>query len=112
MFAESAIDALSYAALHPDERARYASTGGAMNPNQPALIAAAIAKMGQGSRIVIATDNDAGGRDLAGQIEAIAAESGRADMDIRQDLPAEEGADWNDVLKKSLPPIPSPRPGR
>src|SRR5260370_1104680 len=31
VFAESAIDALSYAALHPDEGARYASIGGAPN---------------------------------------------------------------------------------
>jgi hypothetical protein len=56
--AESGIEALSYAALHPgaDDAARYASTGGAMNPNQPALIRAAIEKLGQGARIVIATD--------------------------------------------------------
>jgi Protein of unknown function (DUF3991)/Toprim-like len=75
VLAESGIDALSYAALHPDELTRYASTGGAMNPNQPALIRSAVARMGQGSRIVIATDNDEGGRALAEQIEGIAAES-------------------------------------
>lgn len=48
VIAESGIDALSYAALHPDDAARYASTGGTMNPNQPALIRSAIEKMGQG----------------------------------------------------------------
>lgn len=48
VIAESGIDALSYAVLHPDDHARYASTGRAMNPNQPALIRAAIEKMEQG----------------------------------------------------------------
>jgi hypothetical protein len=48
VIAESGIDVLSYAALHPDEAARYVSTDGAMNPNQPALITAASARMGQG----------------------------------------------------------------
>jgi hypothetical protein len=99
VLAESGIDALSYAALHPDEHARYASTGGTMNPNQPALIRSAIGKMGQGARVVIATDNDEPGRDLAGQIEAIAREAGREDLLIVRDLPAGEGSDWNDVLR-------------
>ncbi len=47
--------------------------------------------MGQGAAIIIATDNDAGGRELAGQIAAIADESGRADLQIVQDLPEGEG---------------------
>ena len=36
VLAESGIDVLSYAVLHPDDDARYASFGGAMNPFQPA----------------------------------------------------------------------------
>src|ERR1039458_5062314 len=35
VFCESAIDALSYAALLPDDHARYASIGGKPNPVQP-----------------------------------------------------------------------------
>jgi hypothetical protein len=99
VIAESGIDALSYAALHLDAVTRYASTGGAMNANQPALIRSAIEKMGQGSRIVIATDNDAGGWELAEQIEAIARETSRAGLQIVQHLPEGEGDDWNDCLK-------------
>ena len=38
VFCESAIDALSHAALFPDAGARYASIGGKPNPVQPELI--------------------------------------------------------------------------
>jgi hypothetical protein len=111
VIAESGIDALSYAALHPDEAARYASTGGSMNPNQPALIRSAIGKMGHGARVVIATDNDEPGRTLADQIEAIAREAGREDLRIVRDLPAGEGRDWNDVLRAGpSDPAPGPQP--
>ena len=101
VIAESGIDALSYAALHPDAQARYASTGGAMNPQQPDLIRGAIEKMGQGSRLVIAADNDPAGRTLAGQIEAIALQTGRRDFHVVNALPPEEGADWNNVLLRT-----------
>lgn len=113
VIAESAIDALSYAVLHPDDYARYASTGGAMNPNQPALIRSAIEKMGQGASIVIATDNDTGGRELAERIEALAHETGREGLSIIRHLPEGEGVDWNDVLKGSAslcPPEPAAGP--
>jgi hypothetical protein len=81
VIAESGIDALSHAALHPDEAARYATTWVAMNLSQPALLRAAIERMGQGARLVMATDNDPGGR-------ALARESGREDLRLVRDLPA------------------------
>lgn len=99
VIAESAIDALSHAALFPNENARYASLGGAMSPSQPALIGAAIEKMGQGARIIVTMDNDAPGRALAERIEAIARQTVRTDLSIARHLPADEGADWNDVLR-------------
>lgn len=98
---ESSIDALSYAALYPDDHARYVSTGGALNPTQPALIRAAIERMGQGSRILIATDNDPAGRALAEQLEALAQETGRQDLQIRRHLPEGAGRDWNDILQEN-----------
>jgi hypothetical protein len=109
VIAESGIDALSYAALHPESAARYASTGGAMNPGQPALIRAAVAKMAEGARIIAATDNDQAGRDLAEEIEAAAREAGRSDLAFIRDLPPGEGQDWNDVLRAQVP-SPSPAP--
>src|SRR5438270_10608444 len=99
VFAESAIDALSYAALHPDEHTRYASLGGAPNPKQPALIAAAIAKMPPGSEIVCAMDCDDAGRHLAQIIGSAAAQPGCRDVSFRVHLPEREGDDWNEVLK-------------
>jgi hypothetical protein len=110
VIAESGIDALSYAVLHPDTNTRYASTGGAMNPNQPTLIRSAIEKMGQGSRIVIATDNDEGGRALAEQIQVIAGKSDRADLRIVLDLPEGEGSDWSDALRHRAELAQTPAP--
>jgi len=111
VIAESAIDALSYAALHPDAHTRYASIGGAMNPNQPALIASAIGKMPPGAQIIIATDNDKAGRALAARIEALAREADAKDRSIIRHLPEGEGADWNVCLKATArlaEPTPDP----
>jgi hypothetical protein len=99
VIAESGIDALSYAALHPDVAARYASTGAALNPSQPALLRAAIEKMGQGTRIIITIAIDAGRRALPDQIEAMAREMGQEELRLVRDLPARDGQDWNDVLR-------------
>lgn len=101
VLAESGIDALSHACVFPDANARYASIGGAMNPNQPALISRAIEKMGQGASIILALDNDPAGRDLAVRIEALAHATNRDDLIVRTHLPGGEGQDWNDVLRAS-----------
>jgi hypothetical protein len=109
VIAESAIDAISYAILHPEGAARYASIGGKMNPGQPALIRAAIERMPEGAVIIAATDNDPDGRTLAEEIETIMRATGRADLTFQADPPAEEGADWNNRLK-SCPTYPAPGP--
>jgi hypothetical protein len=113
VIAESGIDALSYGALFPDENARYASIGGAMNPGQPMLISSAIQKMPQGARVILAMDNDGAGRDLADQIEALAEQAGRADLTLLRHLPEGEGDDWNDVLRagrEAEAPVPAALP--
>jgi hypothetical protein len=93
VLAESGIDALSYAALHPDEHARYASFGGAINPSQPSLIRAAIERLAPGATVRIATDNDEDGAGFA-------AEPGRGDLAVERAAPA-DGKDWNDVLLRA-----------
>jgi hypothetical protein len=109
VIAESAIDAISYAILHPEEGTRYASIGGKMNPGQPALIRAAIERIPEGAVIIAATDNDPDGRALADEIETIMKATGRADLTFQADLPKGEGADWNERLK-SCPTQPAPGP--
>ncbi|WP_295393261.1 DUF3991 and TOPRIM domain-containing protein [uncultured Thiodictyon sp.] len=99
VFAESGIDALSYAVLYPDDHARYASFGGSMNPLQPALIRAAIERLAPGATVRIATDNDADGTGFAAIIEGLVAERGRGDLVVERAAPV--GAkDWNDVLRR------------
>lgn len=97
VFAESAIDALSYHALHPDKAARYMSTGGKMNPNQPALIRAAMERMPKGSKVVLAFDNDKDGEKLADEVRALAPSG----VEVVRPLPP-VGKDWNEALKKKL----------
>ena len=99
VLAESGIDALSYAALHPDDNARYASFGGAMNPFQPALIRAAIERLAQGAAVRIATDNDEEGAGFAAIIEGLVAGMGRGGLAVERAVPV-DAKDWNDVLRR------------
>lgn len=94
VIAESALDALSYAALFPDDHARYFSTGGSLNPAQPALISAALAKMPTPAALILATDNDEAGRALAETIQSLALPT----LETSRPLPT-TGKDWNDQLR-------------
>jgi hypothetical protein len=97
VFAESFIDALSYAALFPDAHARYRSFGGGLNPKQPALIRAHIEAMPPGAAVVAATDGDEAGASFASLIRGLCPE--RAFRAHRPDK-----GDWNDVLRGTSPP--------
>lgn len=100
VIAESALDALSYAAIFPDSKARYFSTGGSLNSNQPALIRAAIERMPKSAALIVATDNDEAGNALAGAIQSLTPPA----MEIRRPLPT-IGKDWNDQLQADFPLI-------
>lgn len=107
VLAESAIDALSHAALFPDaeDRTRYASLGGKPNARQTGLIRASIARLPAGSAIVAAFDADEAGRWLVEVIRlalaSVAAKRGRRDLIFKAHLPAQEGEDWNQVLQNA-----------
>jgi len=73
--------------------------GRPLRQRQPTLLRAAIEKMGQGTRIIIAIAIDAGRRALADQIEAIAPETGQEELRVVRDLPASDGQNWSDVLR-------------
>jgi hypothetical protein len=107
VFSESAIDALSHAALFPAPHCRYASIGGEVNPKQPKLIKAEIAGMPAGSEIVAAMDANDAGRKLAELVRQAFETSGRSDLVFRLHLPDQEGADWNDVLKGQTSSFPT-----
>ena len=96
---ESAIDAMSFHTLQGDETTRYMSTGGSMNPQQPAFLRGAMEKLPPGGVVLLAFDRDDGGEKLAEEVQSFAP-SGR---DVRRVLPdVGTGKDWNDALKCQL----------
>ena len=105
---ESAIDALSYAALFPDaeDQTRYASLGGKPSSRQTALIPATIARLPAGAEIVAAFDADDAGRQFVEVIRealaSVAGERGRSDLIVKSQLPVQEGEDWNQVMQNAV----------
>lgn len=95
---ESAIDALSYAALFPAKQTRYASIGGQMNPKQPGLIKATLLKLPVNAEVVAGFDADDEGRRYAELVRQTVSEIARDDMQCSIHEP--EGVkDWNDVIR-------------
>lgn len=101
-FFESALDALSYAALFAEPRTIFASIAGRPNTRQPELIRSACAKMPAGSIIVAAMDADAAGREMAEVVRRAVELTGRADLHFESFEPS-IGKDWNDQLRRSSP---------
>lgn len=97
---ESAVDALSYAALFPGEGIGVVSTGGALSPKQPVLLRRLFSGLNAGAEVVAATDHDAAGESLAGQIEAIVRALPSPNPGVRRHRPAAAGSDWNDELRR------------
>lgn len=102
VFTETAIDALSYYALEGHPTMRLFSTGGALNPAQPGLIAAAAQRLPEGGTVILATDNDEGGDALAEHIAEAVDSGGRSDLSVIEDRPKRRGQDWNNVLQQAV----------
>lgn len=100
--AETAIDALSYAALHGYEHSRFLSIAGQMNPQQPALLRLAMQAMPPHSEIIAAVDHDAGGDAILESIERVFRDLELAEASFRRHSPPVPGQDWNDVLRASV----------
>ena len=93
MVCESAIDALSFAELIPNDQDAYASTGGALSDSQLDLIAATAKRYGL--KVVLAFDNDEGGLDFT-----LKATRRLLDLDIPYLIKRpERRKDWNDILE-------------
>lgn len=99
---ESALDAMSYAALFGFEGTRLVSTAGAMNPHQPALLRQAMANMPAGSQIIAAVDHDEGGDAMAEHLEVIYLALRRTDIAFKRHSPLSTGEDWNDSVRASV----------
>ena len=97
VFTESAIDAVSYHVLFPDDQARYMSTGGAMNPQQPTIIRAALERMPEGSLAIFAFDADEGGEKLFEEIKRLVPSG----LTVHRPIPS-VGKDWNEALKNKI----------
>lgn len=95
---ESALDAISYLVARGGDHIRVGSISGQMNPQQPALIRSAIERMGKGTQIVAAFDNDPAGDALAEKLLEIVVATGRDDLEFKDDRPVARGADWNKVV--------------
>ena len=105
VIAETAIDALSYAALHGHEQTRFVSTAGQMNPAQPGLLRKAMEGFGgmaEGSEIVAAVDHDEGGEQIAETIKGVYDGLEAPGLVFRVHMPPNTGEDWNDALRASV----------
>jgi hypothetical protein len=91
---ETAVDMLSLATLEGTEKRRFFSTAGQISSLQAGCLRSAASRMPEGSRIIIATDNDVGGQALAARIEDALRS---VDIPTVRHIPPSTG-DWNDVL--------------
>jgi hypothetical protein len=91
---ESPIDCLSYHQLRGDDKTRYFAFGGELSESQKLYIAHALKEVSNSRmKIVVATDGDDKGRQLAQQIVDLAPFG----YTVHGDFP-KEGKDWNEVL--------------
>jgi hypothetical protein len=102
--AESAIDALSNAALKPNPSAFYASTAGGWSDTTRSMLRSVVASLPPTGRVIFAFDNDVQGREYVESAQELLTDLGR---ELIPDLPPVEATDWNDVLR-AHPVAPMP----
>lgn len=113
VIAESAIDALSYAALFGHDSTRFVSLAGQVSPEQVDLVRAAIEKLPgepeDRGHVVLAFDNDDAGDALVAKFADVFGAVGRQDhLTLRVVRPGIRGHDWNKVLQDGTSPSPPP----
>lgn len=96
---ESAIDAFSFHILNGGNRSRYMSTGGELNPQQPALLRGAMEKLPVGAVVLLAFDHDEGGEKITEEVKAVVPD-GREFRRVLPDVGA--GKDWNEMVTYRL----------
>ena len=96
---ESAIDALSMAALEGIDGKRFFSTAGQYGPQHIACLIDIIKQMPAVASIWLAFDNDQAGRQMAGEFRSAFQKQFGGDIAVVDRFPITEGTDWNDVLQ-------------
>ena len=109
VLAETAIDALSVAAIFGADGKRFFSTAGQISPSQATCIRSAVSRMPADAEIWLAFDHDDGGLKLAHQVKDALATLTASTRKVITSLPPNFGEDWNDVLRNNVKPqLPSP----
>lgn len=103
VIAESAIDALSFHALHGTPHTRYVSTAGGWDMNKTPDLLCKAAEECPGSDIILAFDNDKQGHEYETLAKRYLVESGKH---LISSFPTALENDWNDVLKDQVFPSP------
>ncbi|WP_231744405.1 toprim domain-containing protein [Stieleria neptunia] len=97
---ETAVDMLSLATVEGTENRRFFSTSGQFSSHQAECLRSAVKNMPSGAtKVLLAFDHDDGGRQLASQIRDVIQ---NCPIEVVDYFPAEQGMDWNDVLRQTL----------
>lgn len=95
---ESPLDCLSYHQLFPDDHTRYFATSGTLSQKQKDLLRTAFEKFDQKKgEIIIATDKDIGGEEIAQKLKEIAPKTAQ----VFRHAPKYQ-KDWNEALKAQI----------
>jgi hypothetical protein len=94
---ESAINALSYHAIHHPQHTQYASTAGGWGVRTGMLILRSAQLLNHPATVILAFDNDEQGRRYTTKARELFRES---DVEVIDALPEVEGRDWNDLLRE------------
>ena len=95
---ESPLDCLSYHQLFPDDQTRYFATSGTLSEKQKDLLRTAFENINEKKgEIIIATDKDIGGEEIAQELAEIAPKTAQ----IFRHVPKYQ-KDWNEVLQAQI----------
>ncbi len=95
---ESPLDCLSYHQLFPDDQTRYFATSGTLSEKQKDLLRTAFENIDQKKgEIIIATDRDVAGKEIAQELNKIAPKTAQ----IFRHVPKYQ-KDWNEVLQAQI----------
>jgi len=97
IIAEAVLDTLSYYQIFNLQNAIYTATGGGLSPEQIEIMSAFVSGFLGLQKVIIITDNDAGGDKITSRIKKALSESDFKGKIIRHS-PNKRGEDWNDCL--------------